>query len=310
MRFNRRFQRVELDQDADRNLIRIEGDDFFLENMDSAGFGHRGANSSIFRALAPDGEESYVVKFCRYPLGSRQTREQLRIQRFVREIEALTTARASQFSDCVIRIIEDGVLTLRAETGVERVRFYVMDEADSDLISYLEQNELSFPQQVFLCSELLRILKGLHAQGIYHRDIKADNILMRENRPMFGDLGLINFRPQDQDLDFPDERIGPVGLLSPEATNKCLGLKGKATFSFDCWIDEKSDIFQLGQVFWMVLQSEVPTGHLSDADVKFPHAGILGNIIQPMLQYGKQRRATTLSVEEALQPVLKEVALV
>ena len=50
--------------------------------------------------------------------------------------------------------------------------------------------------------------------------------------------------------------------MSPEATNKGLGLRNKASFAFDCAIDDKSDIFQLGQVFWLVVQDEVPTGHL------------------------------------------------
>lgn len=300
---------MELEEEAERNILLIEQDEFFLEPMDTADIRPRGTNSSVFRAVAPDGEESYVIKFCKFPLDTGRPREQQRVQRFEREIGALTTASTSDFSDCVIRIVEPGELELRAESGHERLKYYAMEEADSDLTSYLEENELTFPQQIFLCNELLRILKGLHALGIYHRDIKADNILMRGDRPLFGDLGLINYRIEDQDLDTFDERIGPIGFLSPEATNKCLGLRGKPSFSFDCWIDEKSDVFQLGQVFWLVLQSEVPTGHLSDMDVKFPHATMLGTVIHPMLQYGKERRANLTAVESALQPVLRELAL-
>lgn len=308
MRYSRRRNRVELDDDPDRNILPIDQDEFYLEYLDAAG-SQRGANSSVFRAVSPTGEDSYVVKFCRFSLDSRQPWQQLRLQRFAREIEALTAARESEFIDCIIPMVAEGTLTMRSEYGHDRAIYYVMEEADSDLNAYLEQNELTFPQQLFLCSELLRILKGLHALGIYHRDMKASNILMREDRPLLGDLGLINYRTQDQDLDAFAERIGPVGLMSPEAINKYLGLHSKTSFNFDCWIDEKSDIFQLGQVFWFVLQSEIPTGHLSDADVKFPHAGVLGTVIQPMLQYGKERRADLEMVELALQPVLKQVAL-
>jgi serine/threonine protein kinase len=308
MKFSK-YRGVELNQEPEKNVIRIEGDEFFLEYMDTANVARLGANSSIFRAVARDGERSYVVKFCRYPLDSKQPREQMRILRFKREIEALARARDSEFSDCVVRTIDDGVFDMRTAAEGQRLGYYVMEEADSDLGSYLEENELSFPQQVFLCAELVRILKGLHAVGIYHRDIKATNILMYDNRPIFSDLGLISYRDVDEDLDKFSERIGPVGFLSPEATNKCLGLRGKKSFSFDCRIDEKSDIFQLGQVFWLVLQSEVATGHLDDSDVKFPHIGVLSTVIHPMLQYGKERRASLSMVELALQPVLKEVAL-
>jgi serine/threonine protein kinase len=308
MRYSRRRTKVELDAEADLNILLIEQEEFYLEYIDEAG-SQRGANSSVFRAVAANGDESYVVKFCRFALDSRQVWQQKRIQRFEREIEALIAARESEFVDCIIPMVANGILPMRSDYGGDRMMYYVMEEADSDLTAYLEQNELSFPQQLFLCSELLRILKGLHALGIYHRDMKSSNILMREGRPLLGDLGLINYRRQDQDLDAFAERIGPIGLMSPEAINKYLGLHSKSSFSFDCWIDDKSDIFQLGQVFWLVLQSEIPTGHLTNADVKFPHANVLDTVIHPMLQYGKERRADLEMVELALQPVLKDFAL-
>jgi hypothetical protein len=134
---------------------------------------------------------------------------------------------------------------------------------------------------------------------------------MRQGLPVFGDLGLIAFRAEDYDLDEFAEKVGPIGYLSPEATNKGLGLRSKASFAFDCAIDDKSDIFQLGQVFWLVLQDEVPTGHLIVGDLRFgAGAPVLERVIQPMLQYGKQRRATVGDVETALQPVLKEMAII
>jgi serine/threonine protein kinase len=309
MRYNRNSNRLDLSQKDTHNFFRIQGEEFFLENLEKGSAPVKGGNSSIFRALHPDGTASYVVKFFRYFRELDFPGPQRRLQRFEREIQALKEAQASEFRGCVVQIVDDGVFPVFVEGGRKTLRYYVMSEADSDLAFYLRENDLSLPQRVFLCSELLRILRDLHSLGIYHRDIKPENIFMVDGRPLLGDLGLINFRNQDSDLDYFDEKIGPTGFLSPEATNKCFGIRNRESFSFDCSIDEKSDIFQLGQIFWLVLQDEVPTGHLETGDVKFSLGRIFPEIIIPMLQYPKARRASADDVGAAFAPILQELAL-
>lgn len=311
MIFRRNFKQVELSQEEEFNVLVIDGQEYFLQNIDVAGVRQGGGNSSVFRAMHPDGDDSYVVKFCRYPLDSRFDRDKRRISRFEREIQALYRARASSESHCVIPIVEDSTISLKSERGGQApLRYYVMENAESDLATFLAETDLQLPQQVSLCGSLLRILKGLHDLGIYHRDIKPQNILMRAGAPVFGDLGLIEFRGEDSSIDEFDEKIGPIGYLSPEATNKCLGLRNKRSFTFDCTIDATSDVFQLGQVFWFVVQDEVPTGHLMTEDLRCGVNDLLEHVIRPMLQYGKQRRASVADVETALQPVLREMAVI
>lgn len=306
MRYNPRSQRLTLSYDPYKNRFRINGDDFFLEEIDGT---RKGGNSSVFRAQHPDGNESYIVKFFRYLRESEYPKDQTRLERFEREIEALWTAQASGYGDSIIPIVDDGVKGVWVDNEKKTLRYYVMEEAESDLTRFLTENELAVSQKLLLCADLLRILKGLHSLNIYHRDIKPDNIFMVGGRPVFGDLGLINYRNEDLDMDEFDEKVGPIGYLSPEATNKCLGIRSRASFAFDCWMDEKSDLFQLGQVFWLVLQDEVPTGHLAPGDLKITCGNVLEGVIHPMLQYGKERRATVALIEEALQPLMKEFAL-
>jgi serine/threonine-protein kinase len=309
MRYNSRSNRIGLSPEPEKNILRIHGDEFFLENIDNAS--QKGGNSSVFRAQHPDGNEAYIVKFFRFLRESDEKWQQLRLDRFEREIKALKVVSQSPQNRCAIPIVEDGVYPLRNKGIKGTLRYYVMEEADSDLSSFLEksENELSPQSKIALCNDLLIMLQDLHKLNIYHRDIKPDNILMFRTRPVFGDLGLINFRDRDADLDKFDEKIGPLGFLSPEATNKCLGSREKASFDFDCWIDDKSDVFQLGQVFWFILQDEVPTGHLTHQDFKFPVKRVLDKIIHPMLQYGKLRRASVDSVGTALKPIMAEMAL-
>jgi serine/threonine protein kinase len=309
MRYNPHWQSIELDREWEKNYFPIQGEDFFLEQLD----GHtsrKGGNSCVYRATDADNDRAYIVKFCRYTLTTRQKRERLRVGRFLREISALEKARDSLFAGCVITIVDKGSVDLQSVCGRERIHYYVMTEADCDLRSFLEQTEIDLPQKLHLCQHILGHLRDLHALGIYHRDIKPENIFMISGRPVFGDLGLVNYREKDQDMDGFYEKIGPVGFLSPEAANKCLGIRGRSSFRFDCWIDDKSDVFQLGQLFWLILQDEVPTGHLALEDVRFTHTRILSEIISPMLQYGKQRRANVASVGVAMEPILRELALV
>ena len=68
---------------------------------------------------------------------------------------------------------------------------------------------------------------------------------------------------------------------------------------FDCKIDHQSDIFQLGKVFWYVLQGNAPIGCISRKDF------IEGNeklyvLIRTMLNYSKKKRIKNIStvVEE------------
>lgn len=311
MRFHRGSRRVNLHDDASENLLRVNSVEFFLEAIDAIE-ARQGGNSSVFRAVDSDGDDPYVVKFCRFPTNSTNQNHRKRVLRFEREIRALRRALNSPQAPCVIPIVADGTLKLRAEYGGPAfLRYYVMERADSDLARYLAKNELSVPQKLMLCDELLKILRGLHDLGIYHRDIKPENILMRDGVPVFGDLGLIDYRQDDQNIDDFSEKIGPMGYLSPEATNKGFGIRTKGSFAFDCAIDDKSDIFQLGQVFWLVIQDEVPAGHLDAEDLRFgAEVGLLERLIRPMLQYGKQRRSSLVEVEAAIQPVLKEMAIV
>lgn len=191
MKFNRRDKRVEPDQRAEDNVLLIEGEEYFLERIDTAE-ARQGSNSSVLRAVHPDGDDPYVVKFCRYPLDSQWYRDRRRMQRFEREIAALRLALNSTEARCVIPIIEDGDILVAsyspdrpAPGRPARLKYYVMEKADSDLAKYLEDNELTLQQKIGLCDDLLKILKGLHALGIYHRDIKPENILMMDGRPVF-----------------------------------------------------------------------------------------------------------------------------
>src|ERR1035437_8630878 len=206
--------------DALSDSLEIQDEFFFLEDVYDAEKRVKGGNSFIFRAVHPEGNPSYIVKFSRYLSNTTRSSEAKRNQRFEKEIEALLKAAAAPERDCVVSIIDNG----RLDVGLgSSLRYYVMEEADANLRTFLFENQLSHPQKVLLCKQLLSSLNALHAIDIYHRDIKPENILIIGQRWKFGDLGLISYRNEHPDPDGYDEKVGPTGFLSPEATNKAFG---------------------------------------------------------------------------------------
>ena len=78
---------------------------------------------------------------------------QARVHRFEREIQALHQALASEESKCVIPIVEDNEISIRSDRGgPTRLKYYVMENADSDLATFLAEKELQVPQKMALCN--------------------------------------------------------------------------------------------------------------------------------------------------------------
>jgi len=223
MKYNWQTHLLELDPyDYESNFLEIEGEEYYLENLDLNFQKAKGGNSSLFRLVsASDPEISFAIKFCRSPIESFG-REALRKNRFLREIDALKKCKASGLQNTVVCIERNGLLQIGTNANLP---YYVMEEAECDLAQYLEDEDLSQPEKLALCKRILDSLQKLHEIGIYHRDIKPDNILYIGNYWKLADLGLINYRDEDLKLDKPKERIGPFGYYSPEAINFGLSLR-------------------------------------------------------------------------------------
>ena len=83
--------------------------------------------------------------------------------------------------------------------------------------------------------------------------------------------------------------------------------KSIGKFSYDCDINYKSDIFQLGKLFWYIFQGNLPIGQLIPNDYKFEED--IYNVIILMLQYEKKRRPNIDEIEALFEPLKVKYAV-
>lgn len=288
------------------NFIYLDGSgEFELRLLDPAKPYNKGASSSIFIIVDPSQEtEDRVIKICKTPLNNTATKSQDKIRRFKREIRAFKLVKQKNISG-VIDFYGNGEVEI---LGLNYL-YIILEKADCDLAEYLKKNKFNFTisQRVNFCSNIVTNFEKLHKIGIYHRDVKHDNIFCVSDEFKIGDLGLITFKDRDYSMDYKDEKIGPFGWLSPEATNKMLSMNNNI-YTYDCTIDDKSDVFQLGKLFWYILQGNLPLGQIEFADTKFGNKDVF-DIIELMLQHAKSRRPTVANVNTSLIPIKKKLII-
>lgn len=308
--------RLEIDIDnITNNFININHIDYLIDWLDPSHPGNKGGHSYVFRLFESQDFESRdestptkVIKISNvsdfFNSNTNNIIENKWNKRFYREIEALEECNRRKKMNIIS-------VDFAAHIGVDYTQgntpklcypFYMMDYAtDGDLKNFIENNpDLDLSDKLDICLQLASGLKELNDLGYYHRDLKPDNIfIFNQQQWKIGDLGLIAYR--EEDWDKKNELIGPKGWLSPEAMNKYLseGRQG----NYDCRIDHQSDIFQLGKVFWYILQGNAPIGCISRKDF-IERNERLYVLIRTMLNYSKKKRIKNIStVVEELQRI-------
>lgn len=308
MYYNNRFIELSVkDEEFDdsKNIIIYDHVTYILRPLNKDYPTSKGGNSSVFELIeANDGKKIRAIKISNYYKPSRSTNQEIkrRFGRFITEIDILSKAKEAGLKN-IIEIDFNGVLELNGRF----FPYYTMERADLDLKEFVNSNsyELDEQEKVKFCSEIFNSIKELFGIDYYHRDIKPDNIFLfsttnEEGVPTklnwkIGDLGLARHRSSD--LDKTGEKIGPLGWLSPEAMNK--HLTEKAGKGFDCLIDEKSDIFQLGKIFWFIFMGNCPIGELyyKDFTCNIKHKRKIWAILIAMMSSIKSRRPSINDLE-------------
>lgn len=279
-----------------KNVFQIDNVDYIPYFLDNSNPGNRGGNGIVLklvRAQEFDEEEGYpeipdlVIKICKIPFSRRK--EKAKSVRFSREIDALVACNDLSLSN-VIKVHHHGMVNIKFEGGYKpKYRYYTMDYAECDLSTHLKEYNPDFDERLDLCIEICQSLKQIWVLDYYHRDIKPDNILFVGKSWVISDLGLAEHREENESIDSKGEWIGPRGWMSPESMNKYLTEKSPWSHLFDCRIDHQSDIFQLGRVFWYIMQGNSPTAGIRRTDFRWRNESLY-QVLRTMINNTKTKR--------------------
>ncbi|MBM2842152.1 MAG: serine/threonine protein kinase with repeat [Bacteroidetes bacterium] len=188
---------------------------------------------------------------------------------------------------------------------------YVEGETLKKRISKLHlETGIPFDQAIEWVLQIAKGIKAAHEQGIIHRDIKSENIMLTNGGHLkIMDFGLAKLK-SSSGMTKSGTSLGTLSYMSPEQA------QGVTT-------DLRTDIWSLGVVFYEVLTGELPfraehqAGLLylvvnnepvppSVLDKKIPRA--VDEVIKRMLEKERDRRFPTMDdVIAALQKVRTEV---
>ncbi len=111
------------------------------------------------------------------------------------------------------------------------------------IAAVLSRGALDAAQVCALGAPLLRAVRYLHAQGVHHRDIKPDNIIVRGLTPTLVDFGLAA-EDHNATLARPGAVMGTVGYVPPEWGSR------------EPPRGEDWDRYSLGVILWECLRGE------------------------------------------------------
>jgi predicted Ser/Thr protein kinase len=214
------------------------GDYEILEELGAGGMG------KVYRARDLTLERLVALKMLAHKLSS----DAAFVQRFLKEARA--AARLNHPN--IVQIYDFGC--------IDSVYYLAMEFVDGhSLGTYLKRGHFSETESVQIIRHACRALSVAHADGIVHRDIKPDNMMLTSRGEVkLVDLGIAKRIDEDQSLTQTGQAIGTPHYISPEQ------IRGQKD------VDPRADVYSLGATLYHLV-----TGHT-------PYSGASGPIVMSM----------------------------
>lgn len=185
-----------------------------------------GGNADVWQ-VRNSARENFAMKILKRAKGKP-------LQRFINEINIIK--KLNDF-DGVLPIID----SFSASHEVD-IAWYTMPIATPLTKKLLID---SSPNTIFDCLiQISDAITELHARGIYHRDIKPDNLFFYKNKWVIGDFGIASY-PEKQALTSSHKKLGPLHFIAPEMLQNPDKSSG-----------EKADVYSFAKTIWVLIAGQ------------------------------------------------------
>ena len=205
-----------------------------------------GGTSAVYLAESERAGEMVVLKVLRDSPTAGD--EHTQFTRFMQEYELISKVRHPN----VVRIFDLGIADDHAYLAME---YFSRGDLRSLIASGLDGSEaLSY------LAQMAAALEVVHAVGVLHRDLKPGNIMLRADGSVaLIDFGLAKHVQVDAEITATGEIFGTPYYMSPEQGH------GQQ-------LDERSDLYSLGVIFYEMLMRQKPYVAQSPMAVIYMHA--------------------------------------
>lgn len=205
----------------------------------------KGGMGVVYKAVHTTLERSVAIKMLPPELaGSAE-----HVARFLREARVVAGLRHPH----IVTVYDAGEVNGRYYIAMELIE-------GQSLARYIkEYGPLKEPEALELLAQSLQGLAAAHAEGLVHRDIKPDNLLLdRKGQIHIADFGLVVEVSSTSCLTMAGMVMGTPQYISPEAAE---GEK----------VDERTDLYSLGATFYRALVGQLPFQAPSVMSMLFKH---------------------------------------
>lgn len=198
----------------------------------------------------------------------------------------------------VTKFIEEGDKSFVLFSCTHQLYYIIMDLADGTIktlmCNHFKNHAANLETSPLLTQikHLSETIEVLHNANFAHRDIKPENILLKGDYPVLADFGLTS-----KCTSKIVRKRGPKYWPNPEFIQACDDKEQN--------LDLKSDIFNLGCLFFYFFTGKYPIGKI---DLESELANIncdLRTIILNMITYDKESRTNT--IKEFINVITKQI---